>query len=860
MSKNNDYESQFSNYDDLDQGFDLNSLAGKNGKSHSAAGKKNTKKKVDSSSRKGVKKDEWDISSMSDTAKRKDRKNKKKKSGPLAKVGRAILALFLVCVITGSLVVGAFAVYVFGYVDDEVDFDLNELKMNFTTTVYVKNGVSGEYEEYQRLHGEENRIWIPISEIPQDLVNAYIAVEDERFLTHGGVDWRRTIGAFGNLIFKYWSSNQGGSTITQQLIKNLTGDNDQSPMRKVREIMRARYVESNYSKETIVECYLNTIALANGINGVEVASNYYFGKSASDLSLAECATLAAMAKEPEYYRPDQHPDNNKERRLLVLGLMYDQELISSSEYEEAKNEEVVITANSSDMKEIEINNWFIDTLIDEVVDDLVEEYGYDETAASMKIYTGGYKIYCTMDPAIQATLEEVYKDSDNFARCYSSKEPDSLVQSAMTVMDYEGHIVGTVGGRGEKTENRGLNRALVPRQPGSTMKPIAVYAPAIESNLLTYGSRVKDEPIRTMIGGTMQTWPRNASGYYGGDTTAASALERSLNTVPVRVLQDLTLENSYDFLTTKLGVTSLDETQDMVLGSLALGGCYKGISPVEMTAAFATFGNLGRYYEPTTYTKILDQYDEIVLEQKNPTIAMGEDTANIMNRMLQNVIYGSSGTGTAAKFGNMPLFGKTGTTSDNNDRWFIGGSPYYVAACWFGFDTPDYINAGGNPALNVWRTAMSKIHSDLSYKDFQESSAVSYIRYCASSGMAATENCSALYRGWYKDSYMPACTTHGGSALMPLDKPTGIASSSGGYYNSNDDDDDDEDEDVTSSTVSDNSSSTASGDTSSDTSGEELDTPSEGEGGSSEGDTSSDGEGDTTEPVESGAPSDEAEE
>lgn len=871
-----EYESQFPNPDEIQQEFNLNSFASKNNRGRSD-GERNSKsavgggrgssgKRSSKSSRASADKrsryddmpdnrknhsgkysdtaqlsDNTDISSRSQQGRSRRRKKPKKKRGPMAKFGRVLLTIFLVCFITGCLVVGTFAVYVFGFVDDTLDDDLNELKMNFTTTVYVKNGETGEYEEYQRLHGSENRIWIGIDEIPEDLVNAYVAIEDKRFLQHNGVDWKRTVSAFANMFFNIYSSNQGGSTITQQLVKNLTGDNDQRPMRKIREIMRARYVENNYTKETIMECYLNTIALANGINGVEVASNYYFGKHASELSLAECATLAAMAKEPERYRPDVNPENNKERRLTVLSEMYDQDLISSSDYEAAKAEEVVITADRSDLNEVEINNWFVDVLIENVIDDLVEEYGYDETYASNRIYNGGFKIYSTMDPKIQTILEDVYNDSSNFARCYSSKEPDALVQSAMTVMDYEGHIVGTVGGRGEKTANRGLNRALVPRQPGSTMKPIAVYAPSLEANLITYGSRYLDKPITTKIGDSMQTWPRNASGSYSGSpTTMASALERSLNTVPVRVLQDLTLENSFDFLTKKMGITTLDETQDMVLGSLALGGCYQGITPTELTAAFATFGNLGKYYKPSTYTKITDQYDEIVLEQKNPTIAMGEDTANIMNRMLMNVVNGSSGTGTSAKFGSLPIYGKTGTTSDDNDRWFVGGTPYYVAACWFGFDTPAKIHASGNPAIPVWRAAMSKINSGLDYKDFPESEGVSYIRYCGTSGMAATRNCGTTYRGWYKNSYMPACPTHGGTALSALDKPSGVVDGgSGGSYGYDDDDDDDSsssyshshtssaDDDDTSSSGLTSSTSSDDGDTSDTTSSGEGDNSSE---------------------------------
>lgn len=789
-----DYESQFPSLDNIEgEAFNLNSFANRNNKSRSdstkTGGRGDARRSKATDNRSDVRKrgaadSEETLESRKPNGRRK--RKPKKKRGPLAKIGRAILSVLLIFVITGCLIVGTFAVYVFGFVDDTIDDNLDQLKMDFTTTLYVQDKATGEYVEYQRLHGEQNRIWIGIDKMPDDLVNAYIAIEDKRFKTHNGVDWKRTVSAFANMFINLYSSNQGGSTITQQLVKNLTGDNDQSPMRKIREIMRARYIEDTYTKETIIECYLNTIALANGLYGVEVASNYYFDKSASDLNLAECATLAAMAKEPEYYRPDTNPENNKERRLDVLWEMYDQGLITGDEYEAAKVEDVVIVASRANMNETSTNTWFTDAVIENVIDDLMEQYGYEEAQASLRIYNGGFKIYCTLDTDIQNIMDSVYTNDNNFAKLSSSKNPNSVVQSAMTVMDYEGHIVGIVGGRGEKTGVRELNRAYSsPRQPGSTMKPIAVYAPALESNLITYSSKVKDEPIQTTIGGKLQRWPVNYYSGYVGTTNVATALERSMNTVPVRILQDLTPESSFDFLTQKLGITTLSEEHDIVLGSLALGGCYKGLTSTEMSAAFATFGNLGKYYKPTTYTKITDQYDEIVLEQPKYEIAIGEDTAYIMNRMLQNVISGSSGTGTAAKFGSMPIFGKTGTTSEDNDRWFVGGTPYYVASCWFGFDIPDTVRASGNPALNVWKNVMQKINSGLEYKDFPKTDSVVYARYCTVSGMAATTNCSSVANGWFKSSYMPACTTHGGSLLGALTTPSGTVNNySGGSTSS----------------------------------------------------------------------------
>ena len=714
---------------------------------------------------------------------KKGRKKKKERT-LLGKIGRVFLSILLIGVITGCLIVGTFAVYVFGFVDDSMDENLDELTLNFSTTLYVRDKETDEYKVLQRLHGEENRIWISLDKIPQDLVNAYIAIEDKRFLTHTGVDWRRTVTALANSVFEFLPSRQGGSTITQQLVKNLTGDDDTNAMRKVREIMRARYLETTYEKDTIIECYLNTIPLANGLCGVETAAKYYFGKSASDLTLPECASLAAMTKEPEYYRPDINPENNRSRRNDVLSEMYDQNLITTAEFNEANEAELTITANKADLGEVEINSWFVEAVFKNVVEDLMKQGdGMTRSAAETKFYSGGFKIYTTLDTDVQAVIDEIYSTKSYFP---SQTREDKPIQSAITIMNYEGHIVGTIGGRGEKAENLSLHRAYVARPPGSSIKPIGVYAPAVEANIIGYGSRWKDEPytkIKDPDTGRLIDWPKNYYRAYYGSMTIESAVERSVNTIPANIVANyLTFESAFDFLTNKVGVTSLDEVSDLNAASLALGGSTYGISPTEMTAAFATFGNLGKYYKPSTYTKITDQYDQIVMEQAPPKIAFGEDTAVIMNRLLQNVVYGSQGTGTMANYGSMPLFGKTGTTSSEKDRWFVGGSPYYVGACWIGFDKPGSISASGNPAANIWRNVMRRIHSDLEYKTFPDTDAVVYGRYCTSSGMYAGTGCGSTARGWFKSSYMPVCTTHGGSPLDTLKKPPGVAVGSNTNY------------------------------------------------------------------------------
>lgn len=684
---------------------------------------------------------------------------------------RTALSVFLVLTITFCLVIGTFIIYVFGFVDDDIQENLNNLKLNSTTTIYVQNE-DGKYVEYQRLHGSENRIWVPYDEtrakeedpkytgIPRKLAVAFIAIEDKRFESHDGVDWKRTFAAFVNMFVDLYSSNQGGSTITQQLVKNLTQDKRQSPMRKIREIMRARKLESTYGKDTILECYLNTVTFANGIGGVEVASNYYFDKSVHELTLAECASLAAIVKEPERYRPDKNPMNNAERRKTVLYEMYDQKYITKEEYEAAIAEEVTITADKSSIKEMEINNYFVDALIDDVVDALVEKYNFDESYAEQNFYNGGYKIYATMDPEIQEIIESVYTDETNFV-----KRNGVRAQSSFTIMDYTGHVVGICGGVGEKTENRGLNRATMsPRSPGSSIKPIATYSLALDNNLISYSTIFKDQPIKLPDG---KRWPPNSNGSYGGSVTAAKALEVSKNTVPAQLVEKMGFETVFDHLVNDMGITTLkrDGNADLTYSALALGSCYKGITSLESCAAFATFGNKGKYYEPTFFTKVTDQQGNLILEgNPDSEVAMAEDTAVIMNHMLQKVVDGSNGTGRGVRsyVSSMPLYGKTGTTNDSHNLWFAGGSPYYVASCWYGYDTPASVYPN-NSARTIWGKIMSKVHKGLEKKQFPTSEFVTCRRYCTSSGMVATDRCSSTGVGWYKTSQLTPCTTHGGT-------------------------------------------------------------------------------------------------
>lgn len=687
------------------------------------------------------------------------------------KFWRSVLAIFLICVMIGCIGAGALIGYVLMFIDGTMDENLNALTLDYSTTIYAQDE-NGDWQEYQRLHGEQNRIWVDYNRekaqngdeeytgIPQYLADAFVAIEDKRFFDHEGVDWRRTFGAFINMVTNRTTSGYGGSSITQQLVKNLTRDADRSAERKLREIMRARYLESKFAKETILECYMNTVAMGNGLYGVEVAAEYYYGKSVNELTLAECASIAGITNLPESYRPDTKPDSNKKRRNLVLSLMLTQKLITQEEYDDAVAQPLNVVADKSALKEAEINNYFVDALIDDVVNALMEKYGWEKARAEANFYNGGYKIYSTIDPKIQNIMETVYEDES-----YNIKgSKGEHLQGSMVVMDYTGNVKGVVGGMGEKTTNRGLNRATMsPRQPGSTIKPLSAYAPAMEEDLITYSSMVNDKSTYY----NNKTWrPVNWYRYYKGKVTVKYALEISMNTIPVYLVDLMTKQASYDFLTDTLGFKNFT-SKDIDYSPLGMGGSNGGYTAMESAAAFAIFGSRGKYYSPTTFTKIYDQFDNVIVSREpEATVAISEDTAYIMNKLLQNVVTGSEGTAKAAKkfIPNMDLFAKTGTANHVNDIWFVGGSPYYVASSWCGYDELQKID-DSRRALKMWGAVMSEIHKDLEVKEFPESDYVDCRLYCSSTGLIARTGCNAKHYGWYKTTGQKYCTSHDGDVI-----------------------------------------------------------------------------------------------
>ncbi len=682
-------------------------------------------------------------------AKKNSRRRDKKKSKS-NKFFSAFFKVFLIVLLFISVAgFGLLSGTFLGYIDNAQDFDPDNLNLDFTTFVYYMNSDSNEPIELERLYGEENRIWANINTFPEHLCDAFIAIEDERFKKHFGVDIKRTLGATFNYLIK-GKSSYGGSTITQQLVKNITGDEGVNTGRKIREMFRAISVERKFTKKQILELYLNTIYLANGCNGVQSAANTYFNKDISQLTLAESASIAGITQYPTLYDPFINPENNKKKQETVLKKMLELSLINKEEYNEALNEELVFKKGNSAQK-VSKQSYFVDQIINDVLFDLQKEKGYSNAIATKLLYSGGLKIYSTLDINVQNSIDKVFKNENNFPNIKGSVQPEA----SMVVIDpYTGEVKGIVGGRGEKTAVRTLNRATqTKRQPGSTMKPIGAYAPAIEYGVINLASVFDDAAL------TISNWsPKNYYSGFRGLTTVRDALASSINVVAVKVAQKTGVNNSFNFAKTNLGLSSLVESEkradgkvysDKNLSSLSLGGLTDGVSVIEMAAAYVPFVNRGIYTQPYTYTKVLDHNDKILLDKKKDThVAMSEQTAFLVSDMLKGAVM-RQGTGTPARLPNgMTSAGKTGTTDDDKDRWFIGYTPYYVAATWFGYDIPQTVRVSGtNPAIVLWKAVMQDIHKNLKNKDFPVPPNIIQTSICIDSGNKPSELCSHDQRG-----------------------------------------------------------------------------------------------------------------
>lgn len=710
------------------------------------------------------------------------------------KAGRIIGTLLLVFVVTLTIFSGIFMAYINSTMRGKVEVYLDEFETKVSTELYSQDPDTGEWVMYQTLYlNSENRIWTDLEDIPKYLQKAAIAIEDKRFEKHHGVDWKGTTRA---IVYTLFGKNvQGGSTITQQLVKNVTGDNEVTVKRKITEIYRALELEKRYEKDEILEAYLNEVFFGQSCYGVVTASRMYFNKDVSDLTLAECASLMGITNNPSMYDPTLSSwtrENNRERQLTILGAMLEQGKISQEEYDEAKAEDIVFsngftisgkyvgsdgtatdpepdepstddTESPTDEEEPTIKgrySWFTEAMIGDVADALVEKYGITDKArdngttytayeqAWDMVHGKGYKIYTTQNPKYQKIAEDVCYDLSNipYTSSYTNsagEQVEDQLQIALTIVDpTNGYVVAMIGGAGEKQADRVWNWAVNARQCGSAIKPVSTYAPALDDGTINGASVIDDYPM--LLNGDV--WPRNANWRYQGLTALHKALAQSLNTCAVRTNLAYGVDRSYEFLVNKLGFENLTYTDSQQVGNMALGGFEKGVTTEEMAAAYAAFVNEGVYTKPRTFVRVEDANGNVILENEaQSSVAMKNTTAAIINHLLQEAAL--NGTGYEAQFSGMHIAGKTGSTNSNKDRYFVGYTPYYSCAVWAGYEHNQRIVASGNPCSAIFRKVMSAIHEELPDKDFFSCAGLTSVAVCADSGMLASENCALDVRG-----------------------------------------------------------------------------------------------------------------
>lgn len=617
-------------------------------------------------------------------------------------------------------------------------------------------------------------IAVTYDQLPTHLINAFVSIEDKRFFEHNGIDlWRTGQAGVNYLLGK--EQTFGGSTITQQLVKNLTRRDERTPNRKLTEIFSAIDMERKLCKEEILEAYLNVINLANGCMGVGAAAQYYFSKDISELTLSECACIAAITNNPSYYDPCRYPQNNLKRRNLILGEMCKQGYISQEVCDDTQASPIQL--NISHHQEHATSSWYADMVTKDVILDLQERLGYTPEQATALVYHGDLIIETAMDHTLQTILSAYYEDPSHFP-----KGEAGYPQSAMMIIDPAcGDILAVAGAIGEKAGFRIQNYATDTKRPaGSAIKPLSVYAPALELGLINFASIYEDEPIKNM-GGT--PWPRNADGLYRGKTTVREAVALSTNTVAVKILEEIGLSTSFDFLKDKLGMNSLmpadqKNAHDLTLSSLALGQQSRGVSLRELLGGY-TICYEGVFHKPISYHRVLTSAGEVLLSNTGEgKIVLSRENACILNHLLQGVT--SDGTAASLTLGKqlgIPTAGKTGTTQNNCDRWFVGLTPRLAAAVWTGYEYPQEMRGiDKNPCLGIWDQVM--ISCEKAYEgrpwseDFPNCPSVVPLTVCPHSGEIATQDChSSLptgnsricpFVGWFDASHLPAgdCALH----------------------------------------------------------------------------------------------------
>ncbi|MCM1299743.1 MAG: penicillin-binding protein [Firmicutes bacterium] len=751
-------------------------------------------------------------------------------------IGTTIAAMILVIIIALCITVTGLALYVTQFAESDFDVNLDDAELSSSTFIYAYDADGSEIQ-LKQLSTDENRVLIKLDDLPQHVIDAFVSVEDNRFFEHEGVDWKRTVALMVKSVFS--DNSQGGSTVTQQLVRDVTGDKEVSYGRKLREIFRALEMEKKYSKKDILESYLNRIPLGGTTYGIASASIRYFDKSPDQLTIAEAALLAGIVRSPGR-NPYADAEWSRDREIYGLDCMLKYGYITSREYEQALNEKIrfklpikgdyfgyvderyneyygVQDENSDDSdlyyenstwEELGVStdnsytpykwngdyevsqNWYVDAAIEQIIADLAELKGVTTDAARTLFYKGGFKAYLNMDMEMQDKLEEMFADPLTCLQWYDEEVvidlPETaeneidirkrdLIQGSFVITNYSGSVLALVGGLGEKEGNGCFNRATQdPQIIGSTIKPLAVYSPAIENNIVTYSTLAKDQSgkIPAEALGTEATsgydpedntvrWPHNYQEEGFGSEQYVPiwyAVQKSMNTIAVNTLSKVGLQTAFTQLSDKLHFT-LDPVNDMAYSPLALGSITEGVTLTQLAAAYSMIGNGGLYYHPYLYSKVVDSEGRIVLSQN----VMGErvissDTAYIVNRMMRQVVIDSTGSGRHAQLENIEVVGKTGTANDESTLSFVGLTPNYVACYRISRDNhkPIYKNSGWQTVPLVWGNIMKEITAGEPNQSFTKDSNVKELNYCTETGLIAGSKCEDTRVGYYRTSNIPS--------------------------------------------------------------------------------------------------------
>ena len=690
--------------------------------------------------------------------------NRKKKKNGIGKFFVVLLKIMLVLIILfliGIITLETFTFFYLKNVYEQIPDEFNKLMTGINTNYANSTVLDIDGNVLATLNGDEKRQIITLDEMPQYLPKAYIAIEDERFYEHFGIDLKRTANAIYTYIKNEGSSSFGGSTITQQLVKNITNNKQGTVERKVREWVLARELEQNLSKDKILEKYLNIIFVGSDVYGVELGAQYYFNKPASELTIAESAFLAGITHSPNLYNPFENVDNKdviNNRTKTVLGKMLELNFISQNDYIIAIHEVNEGLKFEEGNKTNTVYSYHTDAAINQVINDFAETNGLSISMAKSYIYSNGLKIYTTQNSEIQKEMEEEFKNTKYIIP--SALHPESTSQAAMVVIDHKnGFVLGCVGGLGEKNVSRGLNRATQStRQTGSAMKPISVVAPALQEKIITAASIYSDTKTTFKLKTGESYTPKNYN-YYRGNITVRQALETSQNIPFIKIMEQLTPVKSREYLE-KMGITSLTG-RDYDL-ALAIGGLDKGISPLEMAGAYATIANDGVYIEPAFYTKVVDLNGNVILEvNQTKTEVLDKGTAYVLKNLLTQPVKGSSGTARYCAIEGIEVAAKTGTTDSDYDRWLCGFTPYYTGTTWFGYDYNETVKFDGqNPAGLLWSAVMSNIHSGLEEAHFEMPEEAVTKKVCRTTGKLAKSYCWSYEEVFSVNNIPEECQGH----------------------------------------------------------------------------------------------------